>query len=241
LEARLEAATRELKEFSDLNLELLVPIDTFEMEKEIAKMDAEMASLGPVNMRAIRDYKEIKEKFERYDLRMEKLVSESSSIKKLIDEIEHRKSAVFMEVFENIAMNFRRIYSLLSDGGAADLFLDEEAPLDGGLQIQARPKGKNPQYIELMSGGEKTLTALSFIFAIQRYRPAPFYVFDEIDMFLDDNNVAKISDLLRESAKEAQFLVVSLKDNIMTGANQLFGVSMDSGVSKLVGVELEES
>jgi chromosome segregation protein len=102
------------------------------------------------------------------------------------------------------------------------------------------PEGKNPQYIELMSGGEKTLTALSFIFAIQRYQPAPFYIMDEIDMFLDDSNVEKISDLVRESSKEAQFVVVSLKDNMMTSANQLFGVSIDEGVSKLVGVELEK-
>ncbi len=137
-------------------------------------------------------------------------------------------------------MNFRRIFNQLTSGGSAELLLDEGAPLDGGMQIQAKPKGKNPQYIELMSGGEKTLTALSFIFAIQRYQPAPFYIMDEIDMFLDDNNVTKISELVYESSKEAQFVVVSLKDNMMVGANQLFGVSIDEGASKLVGVELEK-
>lgn len=240
LEAKLETVTEALKEFSDLDIELLVPIDTPEMEKEIAKMEVELASLEPVNMRAVEDYKEVKEKFERLDTRMEKLVSERDSINKLIGEIEHRKKVVFMEVFENIAMNFRRIFSQLSEGGSADLLLDEATPLDGGLQIRAKPEGKNPQYIELMSGGEKTLTALSFIFAIQRYQPAPFYIMDEIDMFLDDSNVAKVSDLVRESAKEAQFMVVSLEDNMMTSANQLFGVSIDEGVSKLVGVELEK-
>ncbi|MEE9474744.1 MAG: chromosome segregation SMC family protein, partial [Candidatus Hydrothermarchaeaceae archaeon] len=239
-ETKLETVTEALKEFSDLDIELLVPIDTAEMEKEIAKMEVEMASLEPINMRAVEDYKEIKEKFEGLDTRMEKLVSERNSINKLIREIEHRKKAVFMEVFENIAMNFSRIFSQLSEGGSADLLLDEAAPLDGGLQIRAKPEGKNPQYIELMSGGEKTLTALSFIFAIQKYQPAPFYVLDEIDMFLDDSNVAKISDLIRESSKEAQFVVVSLEDSMMAGANQLFGVSIDEGISKLVGVELEE-
>ncbi|MEE9565105.1 MAG: chromosome segregation protein SMC [Candidatus Hydrothermarchaeaceae archaeon] len=240
LETKLETVAEELKEFSDLDIELLVPIDTIEMEKEIVKMEVEMASLEPINMRAVEDYEEIKEKFEGLDIGMEKLLSERDSINRLIGEIEHRKKAVFMEVFENIAMNFRRIFSQLSEGGTADLLLDEEAPLDGGLQIRAMPEGKNPQYIELMSGGEKTLTALSFIFAIQRYQPAPFYIMDEIDMFLDDSNVEKISDLVRESSKEAQFVVVSLKDNMMTSANQLFGVSIDEGVSKLVGVELEK-
>jgi chromosome segregation protein len=218
----------------------LVPIETLEMEKEIAKMEVEMASLEPINMRAIEDFEEVKEKFDGLDTRMEKLLSERDSINKLLGEIEHRKTAVFMEVFQNIAMNFRRTFSQLSEGGEADLLLDEDTPLDGGLQIRAKPEGKNPQYIELMSGGEKTLTALSFIFAIQRYQPAPFYIMDEIDMFLDDRNVAKISDLVRESSKGAQFVVVSLKDNMMTGANQLFGVSIDEGASKLVGVELEE-
>lgn len=240
LETKLETVTGALKEFLDLEIELLVPIDTLEMEQEIAKMEVEMASLEPINMRAVEDYKEVKEKFEKLDTRMEKLVSERDSINKLIEEIEHRKKALFMEVFENIAMNFRRIFSQLSEGGSADLILDETAPLDCGLQIRARPVGKNPQYIELMSGGEKTLTALSFIFAIQRYQPAPFYIMDEVDMFLDDRNVAKISDLIRESAKEAQFIVVSLKDNMMASANQLFGVSIDEGASKMVGVELEE-
>jgi chromosome segregation protein len=145
-----------------------------------------------------------------------------------------------MEVFENIALNFRRVFSQLSEGGSADLLLDEDNPLEGGLMIQAKPVGKNLQYIELMSGGEKTLTALAFIFAIQRYQPAPFYVLDEIDMFLDDDNVRKVSELIKESSKEAQFVVVSLKDSLMTSASQLFGVSIEEGVSKIVGVELEE-
>jgi chromosome segregation protein len=240
LETKLETVSEELKGYQDLEIELLVSIETIEMEKEIAGMEVELSSLEPINMRAIEDFDGVKEKFDGLDTRMEKLTSERDSINTLIGEIEHRKSVVFMEVFENIAMNFRRTFNQLSDGGEADLLLDEEAPLDGGLQIRAKPVGKNPQYIELMSGGEKTLTALSFIFAIQRYQPAPFYIMDEVDMFLDDRNVTKISDLVRESSKGAQFVVVSLKDNMMTGANQLFGVSIDEGVSKLVGVELEE-
>jgi chromosome segregation protein len=240
LETKLETIEEELREFQDLEIELLVPIETLEMEKEIAQMEVEMSSLEPINMRAIEDFEEVKEKFDGLDTRMEKLLQERDSINKLIGEIEHRKMTVFMEVFENIAMNFRRTFSQLSEGGEADLLLDEETPLDSGLQVRAKPAGKNPQYIELMSGGEKTLTALSFIFAIQRYQPAPFYIMDEIDMFLDDRNVTKISDLVRESSKGAQFVVVSLKDNMMTGANQLFGVSIDEGASKLVGVELEE-
>jgi chromosome segregation protein len=240
LTTKLEGIKEDLKEYADLDIELLAPIDTAELEKEIVKMEYEMSSLEPINMRAVEDYKIVKEKYDKLNSKVEKLMEEMDALHTLMEEIEHRKKSIFMEVFENIAMNFRRIFSQLSDGGSADLLLDEDNPLEGGLMIKAKPPGKNPQYIELMSGGEKTLTALSFIFAIQRYQPAPFYVMDEIDMFLDDDNIRKVSELIKESSKDAQFIVVSLRDNLMTSASQLFGVSIEDGVSKIVGVELEE-
>ncbi len=240
LQTKRESLAEALKEFADVEVELLVPIETEELEKEIAKMEAELKSLEPVNMRAVEDYEEVKEKYDRLEFRIRKLEEEKEAILRLMEEIEQRKLAVFMEVFENVAMNFRRIFNRLSEGGEAELILDEEAPLEGGLQIQARPPGKNPQYIELLSGGERTLTALSFLFAIQRYQPAPFYILDEIDMFLDDNNVKKISEMIKEASKEAQFIVVSLRDNMMVAADQLFGVTNEDGVSKVIGVELED-
>jgi chromosome segregation protein len=240
LETKLEGIHKDLSRYEDLKIELLVPMDVAELEKEITKMEHERNSLEPINMRAVDDYEVVKEKFEELNTKLEKLRDERNAIKELMKEIEHRKKALFMEVFENVAMNFRRIFSRLCDGGSADLVLEGENPLEGGLQIQARPKGKNPKYIELMSGGEKTLTALAFIFAIQKYRPAPFYVLDEIDVFLDDENIRKVSELIKESSKDAQFIVISLKESMMTSASRLFGISMDGGVSKIVGVELEE-
>ncbi len=240
LEAKLEETTKALATYSDLKFDISEPIDTGGLEGEIAKMEAEITSLEPINMRAIEDFEAVKEKFGGLSIRTQKLQEEENAILRLMEEIEHRKKAVFMEVFENVAANFRRIFSQLSNGGSAELLLDEANPLEGGLQIQAKPEGRNPQYIELMSGGEKTLTALSFIFAIQRYQPAPFYVLDEIDMFLDDENVKKASDLVKDSSKEAQFVVVSLRDSLMASADQLFGISKEEGVSKIVGVELEE-
>lgn len=239
LEAKLEEINKALATYSDLKFDITEPVDTADLEGEIARMEAEMASLEPINMRAIEDFGAVKEKFSGFSVRVQTLQEEKNAILKLMEEIEHRKKAVFMEVFENVAANFRRIFSQLSNGGSAELLLDEPNPLEGGLQIQAKPEGRNPQYIELMSGGEKTLTALSFIFAIQRYQPAPFYVLDEIDMFLDDENVKKASDLVKDSSKEAQFIVVSLRDSLMASADQLFGISNEDGVSKIVGVELE--
>lgn len=241
LQAKQESLAEALKEFADVEIELLVPVDTDELEREIARMEAELRSLEPVNMRAVEDYEMVKEKHDRLEFRLRKLEEEKEAIMRLMEEIEQRKLAVFMEVFENIALNFRRIFKQLSEGGEAELILDEEAPLEGGLQIQAKPPGKNPQYIELLSGGERTLTALSFLFAIQRYQPAPFYILDEIDMFLDDNNVRKISEMIKEASKEAQFIVVSLRDSMMVAADQLFGVTNEEGVSRIIGVELKDA
>lgn len=240
LEARLEETLQAMKGYADLDLELAEPFDTADMEREIAGMEAEMASLEPINMRAVEDYEEVKDKYGNLSTRVDVLLEEKEAILGLMDEIEHRKKMVFMEVFEAVAANFRGIFERLSPGGSADLILDEDNPLDGGLQIQARPAGKNPQYIELMSGGEKTLTALSFIFAIQRFQPAPFYVLDEIDMFLDDDNVRKISELIKESSLEAQFIVVSLRSGLMASADQLFGVTNEDGISRIIGVELAQ-
>jgi len=239
-EAKLEDLLQALKEYSELKIELIAPLDTIELEKNIARMEAELHALEPVNMRAVEDFEGVKEKYDALNDRISKLLDEKEAILRLMDEIERRKTGIFMEVFENIALNFRHIFSELSNGGSADMFLDDENPLDGGLQIQARPVGKNLSYIELMSGGEKTLTALSFIFAIQRYQPAPFYILDEVDMFLDDENLRRVSELLRESSKGAQFIVVSLRESLMASADQLFGVANEDGISKIIGVELQE-
>lgn len=238
-ETRLEGLEEGLKGYEGLE-----PLEGIEdlaaLEGDIVRMEGEMASLEPVNMRAIEDFQGIKEKFEGMYQKVKKLQDERTAILLLMEEIDQRKTQIFMEVFTQVALNFQRIFSQLSIGGTAQLLLDEEHPLDGGLQIQARPAGKNPQYIELASGGEKTITALAFVFAIQRYQPAPFYVMDEIDMFLDDDNLKRVSELIKDASREAQFIVVSLREGLMTSADRLFGVSNEDGVSKIVGVELEE-
>ena len=237
---KLEEIQKNLEDFYDIEIEIIEPINTLELERETSKMEAKIKSLEPINMRAIEDFEELKEKFDKLDSRVKILLSEKEAIIELMDEIELRKKSVFMDVFDGIVINFIRIFERLSKGGTADLILDEDNPLDGGLQIRAHPAGKNPRYIELMSGGEKTLTALSLIFAIQRYQPAPFYILDEIDMFLDDDNVRKVSELIKESSSGDQFIVVSLKSSLMSSAGQLFGISNENGVSKIIGVELEE-
>jgi chromosome segregation protein len=241
LETRLEDIQGALKQFEDVETDLEGPVDPVAMEKDITRMELEMEALEPINMRAIEDYEVVKEKVGTYVDRTDRLLKEKDSIERLMAEIESRKYQIFMDVFEKVAQNFAHTFSSLSEGGSAELLLDGENPLEGGLDIKANPPGKKaPSYLEAMSGGEKTLTALSFIFAIQRFQPAPFYVLDEIDVSLDKSNEKKISEMIAESSKRAQFIVVSHKDSLMSSANQLFGVSNEDGISKIIGVELEE-
>ena len=145
-----------------------------------------------------------------------------------------------MKTFNELSRNFGEIFNELSPGGTARLILEnQERPLDGGLEIEAKPSGKELVRVGAMSGGEKALTALALIFAIQRVRPTTFYVLDEIDAHLDDENLRRVAKMLHKSSQRSQILVVTLRDTMMSVADRLFGVSMDSGgVSHMVSVEL---
>ncbi|MGD2072892.1 MAG: AAA family ATPase, partial [Candidatus Thorarchaeota archaeon] len=162
------------------------------------------------------------------------------SILEFIAEVESQKKTVFLEAYWKVAENFARIFAELSPGGSGTLSLeDEEDPFNGGLDIEASPQGKELKRVEAMSGGEKALTALAFVFAVQQYKPAPFYVFDEIDAHLDDENVARVSELIKRASENTQFIVITLRDVMMATADILYGVSMTEGISKIVSVELE--
>ncbi len=240
LEAFMEEVMRGLKEFVKEEVEITKPLDIAKLERAISRMEAQLEELGAINMRALEDYDEVKSKHDAIAGRAQRLNEEKETILQLMAEIEERKKSIFMEAFQNIASNFRGIFNRLSNGGEADLLLEDENPLEGGMHIRAKPVGKNPQYVELLSGGEKSLTALSLIFAIQRYQPAPFYVMDEVDMHLDDENLKRISELIKESSRGSQFVVVSLRDSLMASADQLFGMVNEEGTSKIIGVELQE-
>ena len=215
--------------------------DLDQLARRIAALETEKSRLEPVNMRAIEAYEETEEKFNEYKSKRDKVMEERDAILQFMAEIEEKKRQVFMEAFENIRTNFERIFAKLSPGGEGKLILEnEEDPFEGGLEIKAKPAGKEVNVIESMSGGEKALTALAFIFAVQAYKPSPFYVLDEIDAHLDDDNVKRVADLISESSSSSQFIVVTLRDSMMAQADELIGVSMeDDGVSKVVGVRME--
>jgi len=144
--------------------------------------------------------------------------------------------------FDEVNKHFGDVYQLLFDGGEAEMrLLDEDDLLDSGIEIVARPPGKKLQNIMLLSGGEKALTAIALLFALFRAKPSPFCILDEVDAALDDSNILRFANLLRMTATDTQFLVISHNKLTMECASTLYGVTMEEkGVSKIVGVELDK-
>jgi len=219
-----------------------IPEDLEALKRSIEEMEEEIRSLEPVNMKAIEDFEVVERRYMELSSKREQVLAEKESIEEFIQEIEGQKKEVFMKTLTEIAKNFSELFSKLSPGGSAKLILEnEEDPFSGGLEIEAKPAGKDVKRIEAMSGGEKALTALAFVFAIQRYKPAPFYLFDEIDAHLDDANVKRVADLIKESSQSSQFIVITLRDVMMTNADKIVGVSMRNGISRVVALSLEKA
>ncbi|NPA32487.1 MAG: chromosome segregation protein SMC [Aquificae bacterium] len=244
LEKQLQSVEQKLGELktqlSEIPLEPPeeVPESVSKLKEELRRVSEELQRLGGVNMRAREDYEEELSRYEELKDKRQKLKEESKAIRNLIDEIETKKRKVFLETFRSVNKNLKRIFSFLSPGGRAEMFLDnEEDPFSGGVQLVVKPRGKDVQYLEAMSGGEKTLAALALIFAIQEHKPSPFYYFDEVDAHLDEVNARKVGQLIREKSKDAQFIVVTLREVVASFADRIIGVSARGGVSEVFTLE----
>ena len=152
-------------------------------------------------------------------------------------EIAIKKKERFYEIFGEINKNFKEMYARLSEGGEAELKLeDPENISESGLTIKARPRGKKVLLLSALSGGEKSIASLAFIFAIQNYDPSPFYVLDEVDMFLDGVNAETVSRMIKQNALDSQFILVSLRKIVLKEANHVYGVTMrETGISEMIG------
>jgi chromosome segregation protein len=205
----------------------------------IASVEKAMERLEPVNMRAIDEYTEVESRLDELVTRRDTLSTEREQILERIRQYEQLKKNTFMETYEGINEPFKEIFHELSDG-IGELVLDNyDDPFAGGLTLKAQPKEKTLQRLEAMSGGEKSLTALSFVFAIQQYRPAPFYAFDEIDMFLDGANAGKVAQRVKTAVANAQFIVVSLRKPMIEAAERTIGVAMqENNITSITGVKL---
>jgi chromosome segregation protein len=211
------------------------PIES--MKETILSIEQTMQQLEPVNMRALEEYEHQIERKKKFDEDIAHLNDQKKNLVKLVGEITAKKKERFFEVYDEINRNFKEIYAQLSEGGEAELLLeDEENVFVGGLTIKARPRGKKVLRLAALSGGEKSIASLAFIFSIQQYDPSPFYVLDEIDMFLDGVNAEMVSRMIKRRAEHSQFISVSLRKIALKEANYLYGVTMhDSGISEMIG------
>lgn len=242
LEPQLFEIKEELKNAGQ-DVSNLKPLDISveEVLKTISRLDRKMEDLGAVNMRAITDYDNVMTSREELRTRIETLDTERNQIIERTKGYEELKKTSFLETFNNINENFVDIFNRLSDGEGRLILDKPEDPLNGGMTIEARPRDKKMQRLESMSGGEKSLTALAFVFAIQRYMPAPFYAFDEVDMHLDGINVEKLSEMIKYQSKDTQFIVVSLRKPMIESADRTVGVTQkDKGITKVTGVRFSD-
>lgn len=244
--SEIRSINEDINEFSRHALEYEAPLEFSskpdKLKLEIESLEKERERLMPINMRAIMEYEEEEGRYNTLTLRRDTLLEEKNAILNFIDEVEKEKSEVFLKTFNEIAYNFSEIFSEISPEGTARLLLEtEDNPFEGGVMIDAKPLGKNIKTAVSLSGGEKAITALSLIFAIQRYKPSPFYILDEVDANLDDSNVERTAEMIQRQAEKTQFIVITLREGMMSRSERLFGVSMHKkGISSMVSLEVEK-
>ncbi|MGE9296737.1 MAG: chromosome segregation protein SMC, partial [Puniceicoccales bacterium] len=213
-----------------------------EIEKEVKYLRQRIHSLGAVNLVAIEEYAELSERFEFLKTQSEDLWKSKDELLKAIDEINETSQKMFQETFEQIRKNFIFTFEKLFGGGKADLALVEaEDVLDSGIEITARPPGTKLKSLSLLSGGQRTMTAVALLFAIYMVKPSPFAVLDELDAPLDDVNIGRFTDMVREFVRYSQFLIVTHNKRTVSTANAIYGVTMqERGVTKLVSMRFNK-
>ena len=213
-----------------------------ELKKEIANIKDEIRKLGDVNVNAIEDYKEISERYTFLKGQHDDLIEAEQTLVNIIEELDTGMRKQFLEKFAEIQKEFDKVFKELFGGGKGSLELvEDEDILECGIRIIAQPPGKKLQNMMQMSGGEKSLTAISLLFAIQNLKPSPFCLLDEIEAALDDSNVSRFAKYLHKLTKNTQFIVITHRRGTMAAADRLYGITMqEKGVSTLVSVNLIE-
>jgi chromosome segregation protein len=227
---------------------LLDEASPVEGEQEVLQAELEdllvaLQRIGPVNMLAVEEHEEETERLEFLTAQKDDLVAARNDLRSAIREINKTATDLFVGTFDEIRANFRQTFVRLFEGGEADLWLeDEEDPLESPIEIHASPKGKRTQRIDLLSGGERALTALSLLFGIYLVKPSPFCVLDEVDAPLDENNIGRFIKLLQDFKAQTQFVVITHNPRTIEAADWIYGVTMEEpGVSTIVGVKLSEA
>ncbi len=244
----IEIMQQKVKENYELEYDDCLPFkeENYDLAKGVAeanRLNRQMNALGHVNLDSIEQCKEMYASYHEMDVQREDLVKAENDLVKIINELSAEMLGKFTSQFEQIRVNFVKIFKELFDGGNADLLLlDSENPLDAGIEIVAQPPEKKLQSISLLSGGERALTAIAILFAILRLKPMPFCVLDEIEAALDDANAGRFAKYLRRFSEDTQFIVITHRKPTMELADSLYGVTMEEkGVSKIVSVKLSDA
>ena len=225
----------------DEALECPPPEDRDEAERRAASLRSQIESIGPVNAVAMDEYLRLKERYDYIEEQVTDLEDARASLRKITAAIDRKMRNRFLTVFERVNANFSEIFSLLFPGGQAHIEMtDPDNPSETGIEIVAQPRGKKLSKMMLMSGGEKSLTALALLFAVYKVRTVPFYVFDEVEAALDDSNLSKLLDAIEQLKESTQLIVISHQRRTMEQADVLYGVSMQAdGVSHVVSQRLD--
>ncbi|MBU5334990.1 chromosome segregation protein SMC [Intestinibacter bartlettii] len=246
LSANKESYTTRLFEDYDLSYVKALEFrdDSIEINKKILEsIKREISSLGNINIDSINEYKETKERYDFYSEQKIDLEESINAIEKIIDELEVNMKVQFKEEFTKVNENFKYVYKRLFGGGEGELtILDEDNILESDIQITAKPPGKKMKNLNLLSGGEKALTAISILFAIILAKPTPFCILDEIEAPLDDANIFRFGEYLKELSEDTQFIAVTHRRGTMEAADYIYGVTMEQkAISKVISLDLHEA
>ena len=244
-ETRLQNAHIEERAYEDFNAtreELSAAydenIDENETEESVKDLKEKLARLGEVNLAALSEFEKTNERYTFLKEQQDDLAESIELLHSTIEKINCTTQQRFLDTFEQVNENFKEVFARLFQGGKAELSLIDEAnPLDSGIEITANPIGKSLQTLSLLSGGEKSMTAIALMFAVFKVRPSPFCLLDEVDAPLDEANVVRFQEMLKEMAVNTQFIIITHNQKTMTFANALYGITMEEkGVSKAVSV-----
>ncbi len=238
IERSMEEFNFDITRQSPESMNLPAEFDIGAARERVNYLRGRVDSFGPVNLVAFSEYNEEKQRFDFLVAQRADLLEAEKTLTTTIAEINHTAHQKFLETFEQISENFKTTFQSLFDGGESDLRLEPNVdPLEAKIEIMAKPAGKRPQSIDLLSAGEKTLTAIALLFAIYLVKPSPFCILDEVDGPLDDNNTDNYVRMIRKFSNDTQFIVITHNKRTMEAADTLYGVTMEEqGVSKVVAV-----
>jgi chromosome segregation protein len=212
------------------------------IEEEISSLRRKISNIGNVNLDALDELDDLETRFTDLSSQLQDLTDAKKSLEQIIDKINVDSRQLFIETLESVRTHFQVLFRKLFGGGQADIIIEDGVDiLESGLEIVARPPGKEPRSISLLSGGEKTLTCVALLMAIFRNRPSPFCVLDEVDAALDEANIERFIGVLEDFLQWTQFIIITHSKKTMTCASTLYGVTMqESGISKRVSVRFED-